>query len=85
MSWNPFSSKPSNESTTAAPTRADRERCWERRDIYFNCLDRVGVLVPGKEGDKCRVERENFERNCVKSWVCALSELVCDYAEIYSD
>jgi len=69
MVWNPFSSKTNEEPAGKAPTRADRERCWERRDLYFDCLDRAGVLVPGKEGEQCRTEREGFEANCVKSWI----------------
>src|ERR1700742_1187602 len=69
MVWNPFGSKTSNETVGTAPTRADRERCWERRDLYFDCLDQAGVLMPGKEGERCRAEREGFEANCVKSWV----------------
>lgn len=69
MGWNPFSSKANEEAAGAAPARADRERCWKQRDLYFECLDRVGVLVPGKEGEQCRAEREGFEANCVKSWV----------------
>jgi len=69
MGWNPFSSSTSDEAVGAAPTRADRERCWEQRDIYFGCLDRAGVLVPGKEGEQCRAERDGFEANCVKSWI----------------
>jgi hypothetical protein len=69
MGWNPFGSKTSEEAVGVAPTRADRERCWERRDVYFACLDRAGVLVPGKEGEQCRTERDGFEANCVKSWV----------------
>ena len=27
-----------------APSRSERLRCWESRDLYFGCLDKAGIL-----------------------------------------
>ncbi|KAI6025766.1 cytochrome oxidase c subunit VIb-domain-containing protein [Pisolithus orientalis] len=64
MGW--FSSKPEQAS---AATRHDRQRCWESRDLYFDCLDGAGVLKAGDEGDVCAKEKRSYEANCAKSWI----------------
>jgi cytochrome c oxidase assembly factor 6 len=53
-----------------ATSREDRSKCWEARDAYFACLDAAEVVVPGSEGSKCASQRNTYERNCAKSWVC---------------
>jgi Cytochrome oxidase c subunit VIb len=53
-----------------AISREDRSKCWEARDAYFSCLDSAEVVVPGTEGSKCASQRNTFEQNCAKSWVC---------------
>lgn len=53
-----------------ATSREDRSKCWEARDAYFSCLDTVEVVVPGTEGSKCASQRNTYEHNCAKSWVC---------------
>jgi cytochrome c oxidase assembly factor 6 len=53
-----------------AISREDRSRCWEARDAYFSCLDAAEVVVPGTEGSKCAPQRNTYEQNCAKSWVC---------------
>src|SRR6266849_2562127 len=53
-----------------AVSREDRSKCWEARDAYFSCLDSAEVVVPGTEGSKCASQRNTYEHNCAKSWVC---------------
>ena len=53
-----------------ATSREDRSKCWEARDAYFSCLDTAEVVVPGTEGSKCASQRNTYEHNCAKSWVC---------------
>ncbi len=53
-----------------ATSREDRSKCWEARDAYFSCLDVAEVVVPGTEGSKCPSQRNAYEQNCAKSWVC---------------
>ncbi|KAG6334800.1 hypothetical protein ID866_4289 [Astraeus odoratus] len=65
MSW--FSS--SKPEQAPAATRKDRQRCWESRDLYFDCLDRAGVLKAGEEGDACTQHKSQYEENCAKSWI----------------
>ncbi|KAN0092591.1 Cytochrome oxidase c subunit VIb domain containing protein [Tylopilus felleus] len=54
---------------TLAVSREDRKKCWENRDVYFGCLDRAGVLEPGKEGNACPTEKSRYEASCAKSWI----------------
>ncbi|KAJ3904409.1 cytochrome oxidase c subunit VIb-domain-containing protein [Lentinula edodes] len=61
----------SSKKDTSPSTREDRSKCWEARDKYFACLDRVGVLKPGdeKKDGACASEDKAYEQNCAKSWV----------------
>ena len=65
-----------------APSRSARESCWEHRDIYFACLDKSNIAIPGEETkvggaakgqaereDHCRKEREVYGKECAASWV----------------
>ncbi|KAF8224331.1 hypothetical protein L208DRAFT_1410507 [Tricholoma matsutake] len=65
MGW--FSGSSNKES--AVPLRQDRQKCWDTRDAYFSCLDRVGVVKAGEEGEACSVELRQYEKNCAKSWM----------------
>lgn len=67
MSWFRKSGATSGEPPIS--TREDRTKCWETRDAYFACLDRVGVVKSGEEGDACSAEQKKYEHNCAKSWV----------------
>ncbi|KAJ8453819.1 hypothetical protein ONZ45_g19556 [Pleurotus djamor] len=60
------SSKPAAD---VASTRQDRQKCWETRDAYYACLDKVGVLKAGDEGSACKAENLEYEKNCAKSWI----------------
>ncbi|ESK95559.1 ymr244c-a-like protein [Moniliophthora roreri MCA 2997] len=65
----PFSSSKSEE--PKAPSRDDRQKCWESRDAYFSCLDRVGIVRAGDEQSSgaCASESREYEQNCAKSWI----------------
>jgi hypothetical protein len=55
------------------PKREERVRCWDSRDLFFTCLDKHGILDSIKEDKKarevCAAELQQFEKNCVASWV----------------
>lgn len=72
------------KSTTAAetsetpqpPSREQRQLCWNKRDEYFACLDKHGIIQPaeGELGDKegkCTAQRTSYEGSCGRSWVSA--------------
>lgn len=64
------------------PSRQNRQKCWETRDSYFDCLDRANIIKPGDEGNSCAKEKQLYEDNCAKSWVRLRSAHV--YAHFYS-
>lgn len=64
MGW--FSRNDKNE---AEPSRQNRQKCWESRDLYFGCLDRLNVIKAGSEGSACTKEKKLYEGDCAKSWV----------------
>lgn len=41
-----ISNMPDTAAPAAAPTRTQRQLCWEHRDKYFACLESRGVTVP---------------------------------------
>ncbi|XP_006458950.1 hypothetical protein AGABI2DRAFT_66754 [Agaricus bisporus var. bisporus H97] len=51
------------------PSRQNRQKCWETRDSYFDCLDRANIIKPGDEGNSCAKEKQLYEDNCAKSWI----------------
>lgn len=61
---------------TVAPTRAERQRCWESRDLYFSCLDKHDIIDALKEDKKaakeCKAESAKFEENCAEKWVSSV-------------
>jgi Cytochrome oxidase c subunit VIb len=67
------SPKLSADGTPVAPGRSERSRCWEARDGYFRCLDRIEVLDSITDKDKaekgCGAEGKEFDANCASSWV----------------
>ncbi|KIJ92230.1 hypothetical protein K443DRAFT_13752 [Laccaria amethystina LaAM-08-1] len=66
MGW--FSSSSKTEEP-GAPSREDRKKCWETRDAYFTCLNSVGVVKAGGEGNACGKEKKRYEDSCAKSWI----------------
>ncbi|KAJ8088919.1 hypothetical protein PM082_014165 [Marasmius tenuissimus] len=67
----PFSSSKTEEEDLKAPSRHDRQKCWETRDAYFACLDKAGIIKPGDERSQgvCSSENQVYEKNCAKSWI----------------
>ncbi|GME93129.1 hypothetical protein B5S28_g870 [[Candida] boidinii] len=65
----------SSSETKEAPNRSKREQCWESRDIYFACLDKIQVSNPfqpdnvTKINKNCYKEDQKFQKDCVASWV----------------
>ena len=56
-----------------APDRGARERCYESRDLFFDCLDDHDILDANKHDaearQKCPGQVAGYERDCAKSWV----------------
>ncbi|KAK3990854.1 cytochrome c oxidase assembly factor 6 [Cladorrhinum sp. PSN332] len=56
-----------------APTRSERQRCWEARDAYFACLDANNIVDALKDdkkaGKACGKEGDKFEGDCATQWV----------------
>lgn len=71
MGW--FSS--STPETTTPPNRSERKKCWESRDLYNSCLDRIHVDNPfdkekqGLINKECGKEDKQFAQDCAASWV----------------
>ncbi|ODV85406.1 hypothetical protein CANARDRAFT_7521 [[Candida] arabinofermentans NRRL YB-2248] len=65
----------STTDTPEPPNRSQRELCWQSRDIYFQCLDKIEVVNPldPKHSDKikknCSSQDIQFQKDCVASWV----------------
>ncbi|SMN22062.1 similar to Saccharomyces cerevisiae YMR244C-A COA6 Putative protein of unknown function [Maudiozyma saulgeensis] len=83
MVWIPFisSNKPEFKNNREA-----RKQCWESRDIYFNCLNKIDVISPLDPKNKeiikknCHKQEIDFEDNCAKSWISYFKEKrVTDY------
>ncbi|KAK4192303.1 cytochrome c oxidase assembly factor 6 [Podospora australis] len=78
MVW-PLSSSPEEKRATeirsgaVAPTRAERQKCWESRDLYFACLDKNSIIDALKDekaaAKACGAESKGFERDCATQWV----------------
>jgi len=68
MGW--FSAESSLPEESSLSNREKRRKCWETRDAYFACLDRVGVVKAGEEGvHACSKDKKQYETNCAKSWI----------------
>lgn len=58
------------------PSRTNRQKCYESRDAFFECLDKNNILdsinsQKGRDAAKkaCGAEDVVFEKNCAHSWV----------------
>lgn len=71
--WSSNSDKTS-DGGKIAPDRTSRQRCWESRDLFFNCLDDSNIIDSLKNDKearrKCGKEIAAFENACSKTWVC---------------
>ncbi|BDD56785.1 hypothetical protein MPDQ_005686 [Monascus purpureus] len=70
--WSSNSDKTS-DGGKIAPDRTSRQRCWESRDLFFNCLDDSNIIDSLKNDKearrKCGKEIAAFENACSKTWV----------------
>lgn len=71
MSW--FSKD--GEDNKKAPNRSKRRQCWDSRDAYFKCLDKLSIdnaLDDKKQQEiatHCGAELKTFDSDCAQSWV----------------
>jgi len=74
-SSSPSNPKPSSDGAFEAPDRDQRARCWDSRDLFYDCLDKNAIIESvSKSGaqnakEKCPKELERFEENCASWWV----------------
>ncbi|KAK2159342.1 hypothetical protein LSH36_154g01063 [Paralvinella palmiformis] len=47
----------------AAPTKDEREKCWNARDSLWKCLDENN-----DDESKCTKFRKAFQKHCSKQW-----------------
>lgn len=73
--WKSDTDKRADEVRTGAvaPSRTERKKCWESRDLYFSCLDRNNILDALKDdkaaAKSCGGEAQHFEKDCATEWV----------------
>lgn len=48
-----------------APTKNERQKCWDARDNFWNCL-----TENNDNESKCTEFKKVFEAQCTKQWVC---------------
>ncbi|TKA74942.1 hypothetical protein B0A55_04949 [Friedmanniomyces simplex] len=69
----PAAPTPSQDGGYIAPDRTGRQRCWDGRDSFFQCLEKNDIVDSVKEDAKarklCAPELGEFERVCASSWV----------------
>ncbi|XP_076315792.1 cytochrome c oxidase assembly factor 6 homolog isoform X1 [Tachypleus tridentatus] len=46
------------------PNKEQRQRCWNSRDRYWECLDKNN-----DDASKCKVYRNMYETECPSQWV----------------
>ena len=72
------STKLTKDGTPEAPSRNQREHCYEARDIFYGCLDRHNIIDSIKDeklaAEKCGPEGQIFEKNCASTWVSFLDD-----------
>ncbi|KAG0680079.1 hypothetical protein C6P41_000347 [Kluyveromyces marxianus] len=78
MGW--FSKQKEMDDPTKAPSRSSRKQCWESRDLFFACLDKIDVvnaLDPKHQKvikSTCSSEEAKFEHDCATSWISYFKE-----------
>ncbi|ROW07457.1 hypothetical protein VMCG_03928 [Cytospora schulzeri] len=84
--WKSDTDKRAEEVRTGAvaPSRTERKKCWESRDLYFSCLDRNNILDAIKDekaaAKSCGGEGVAFEKDCATEWVAYFKKWrVADY------
>lgn len=72
MAYSPFGSDSKKELKN---TRSQRRLCWDARDKYFECLNGINVINALSEKNQplikksCQQQEDEFEKNCVDSWI----------------
>lgn len=55
------------------PNKDEREKCWQARDIYWQCLESNAPQHNSTSGEDvpsaCKKLRKAFESGCPKQWV----------------
>ena len=51
-------------SAMSFPNKEERQKCWDSRDRYWECLDQSG-----DQNDKCLQLRALYEAACPSQWV----------------
>lgn len=65
----------SEEVPKLPPNKSKRRECWNSRDLFFDCLTENKIdnsLDPKNKAEvtsKCGPLLNDFEKNCVASWV----------------
>ncbi|KAL6927140.1 hypothetical protein ACO0SA_003430 [Hanseniaspora valbyensis] len=79
--WIPFISKKKPiDNQEHAPDRQSRKQCWEKRDEFFSCLDKINILNSLDPNNSkiiksnCSREKSEFEHNCATSWISYFQE-----------
>lgn len=56
-------------------TRSQRVKCWESRDKFFSCLDRIDVVDSLKAENQSKIKKScsselgEFNTDCITSWI----------------
>jgi Cytochrome oxidase c subunit VIb len=83
----------SAKSVSQPPDRASRVKCWDARDKFFGCLDKNDIIDSVEEDTKarkqCPSEFQEFEKECIASWVSSsrirIALLLGYYAPIFNE
>lgn len=66
--------------------RSSRRQCWDSRDAFFQCLDKIDVINPldpaqqKKIKQNCQKQEAKFHNSCAESWIKYFKEKrVVDY------
>ncbi|KAJ1839291.1 hypothetical protein LPJ70_005115 [Coemansia sp. RSA 2708] len=50
------------------PARQERKLCHQKRDAYYQCLDKHGIEDPATAGTTCQELRQTMHANCPEAW-----------------
>lgn len=55
--------------TMSFPDKQQRKSCWDSRDKYWECLDKLNVQNSAQQPKECSEFRKLFENSCPSQWV----------------
>ncbi|CUS20899.1 LAQU0S02e00892g1_1 [Lachancea quebecensis] len=73
MGW--FTKAKPIDDQSRPPSRSSRKQCWESRDVFFQCLDKISVvnaLDPKNQEaiqKNCKDQENKYEQDCATSWI----------------